>query len=94
METTKKIKEFYHGTSEQTWSDIQIEGVLFGKRPYAKSRCTYLTPDIEEAKRYGDVVLRVLYDPAEHPDMNNYVEGCWQFRVYEPISLIKVFQVL
>ena len=94
METTKKIKEFYHGTSEQTWSDIQIEGVLFGKRPYAKSRCTYLTPDIEEAKRYGDVVLRVLYDPAEHPDMNNYVEGCWQFRVNEQVSITKKFKLL
>lgn len=81
------IMEFYHGTSEQTWSDIQIDGVLFGKRPNAKSRCTYLTTDIEEAKQYGDVVLRVLYDPTEHPDKNNYVEGCWQFRVYEPIYL-------
>ena len=86
--------EFYHGTSEQTWSDIQIDGVLFGKRPNAKSsRCTYLTTDAEEAKQYGDVVLRVFYDPTEHPDMNNYVEGCWQFRVYEPISLTRVFQL-
>lgn len=87
------IMEFYHGTNEQSWKDIQKDGELFGKRPNAKSRCTYLTTDIKEAEQYGDVVLRVLYDPAEHPDMNNYVEGCWQFRVYEPISLMRVKKI-
>lgn len=82
--------KFYHGTSEDNWNKIQEEGVLFGVRKFAKSRCTYLTTDINEAKQYGEVLLQVDYDPLEHPDMNNYIDGCWQLRVYEPIPLISV----
>jgi hypothetical protein len=81
---------FYHGTTENAWNKIQEEGFLFGVRKFAKSRCTYLTPDISEAKQYGEVILQVEYNPLEHPDMNNYVDGCWQLRVYEPIPLISI----
>ena len=63
--------KFYHGTSEDNWNKIQEEGVLFGVREFAKSRATYLTTDINEAKQYGEVLLQVDYDPSEHPDMNN-----------------------
>lgn len=75
---------FYHGTSEENWNAIQREGVLFN------GRVTYLAVDMEEAKCYGNIVLQVEYDPTTHPNMNNYVNGCWQFRVYEPIPISKI----
>lgn len=83
---------FYHGTSLENWNKIQKEGVLFGRIPnpnkeYNPSRCTYLATDFNEAKYYGDIVLEVEYNPLLHPKMNNYIEGCWQLRVYEPIQL-------
>ena len=82
----------YHGTSKETWNAIQKEGILFGRRisPITNKelpRCTYLAVDKEEAACYGDVVLQVEYNPFEHPKMNNYAYGCWQMRVYEPISI-------
>lgn len=85
--------KFYHGTSEDNWNKIQEEGVLFGVREFAKSRATYLTTDINEAKQYGRVILQVEYNPLEHPDMNNYVDGCWQLRVYEPIALASITEL-
>ncbi len=83
---------FYHGTNKEIWDTIQKEGILFGRRisPITGeelSRCTYLAVDKEEAACYGDVVLQVEYNPFEHPKMNNYINGCWQVRVYEPISI-------
>lgn len=89
---------FYHGTSKETWNDIQKEGILFGRRisPITgkeMSRCTYLATDKEEAACYGDIVLRVEYNPTEHPEMNNYINGCWQVRVYEPISINNIKRV-
>lgn len=81
---------YYHGTTEENWKKIQAEGVLFGVREFAKSRCTYLTTDIDEAKQYGEILLQVEYDPSEHSDMNNYIEDCWQCRVYEPIPMYKI----
>ena len=85
---------FYHGTTEENWKRIQEEGILFGVRKLAKSRCTYLTTDINEARQYGEVFLQVEYNPLEHPDMNNYVNGCWQCRVYEPIALTSIIELL
>lgn len=96
---------FYHGTSEENWQSIQQEGILFGRLQvldnefkrlcpkYNPSRCTYLTPMIEEAKCYGKVLLQVEYDPYKHPKQNNYVEDCWQFRVYEPIPIANVSRI-
>lgn len=78
---------FYHGTTKENWKRIQDEGVLFGIRKSAKSRATYLTTDIDEAKQYGEILLQVKYDPAKRSEMNNYTEGCWQCRVYEPIPI-------
>ena len=91
--------KFYHGTTEETWKTIQRESILFGRRYITDNdgniikevdRCTYLAVDAEEAKEYGDVVLQVEYDPYKNPQKNNYVEGCWQVRVYEPISIDNV----
>lgn len=87
---------FYHGTSRDNWEKIQQEGVLYGRRYITDEngrrikevdRCTYLAVDLEEAKYYGDVVLQVEYDHMKPGAKNNYCEGCWQVRVYEPIPL-------
>jgi len=92
---------WYHGTTEDNWKKIQAEGVLFGVRRvvsskyphfFNPSRCTYLATDKIEAGMYGDVVLEVEYDPNINPDMNNYSEGAWQVRVYEPIPISNVKQ--
>ena len=95
--------KFYHGTTLENWEKIQKEGILFGVRvvldkngnvssKYKTQRTTYLTTTIEEAKCYGDIVLEVEYDPSLQPKKNNYVDGCWQLRVYEPIPLINIKQ--
>ena len=89
---------FYHGTSQENWAEIQREGVLWGRRWITDNdgtrikevdRCTYLAKDLEEAKCYGDTVLQVEYDPFISK-RNNYIDGCWQMRVYEPIPLSQV----
>lgn len=90
--------KFYHGTSIENYIAIQKEGILYGRRVGVNdkeiNRCTYLATDIDEAKCYGDVVLSVEYDPFKNKDMNNYIEGCWQFRVYEPIPLSEVIRII
>ena len=89
---------FYHGTSKENWGAIQKEGFLWGRRYITGSdgnilkevdRCTYLAVEKEEARCYGDVVLKVEYDPTSSKH-NNYKEGCWQVRVYEPIPLSQI----
>lgn len=86
---------FYHGTSIENWNAIQKEGILYGKRFITDNngniikevnRCTYLAVEPEEAKCYGDILLQVEYNPLNSKH-NNYMEGCWQVRVYEPIPL-------
>ena len=93
---------FYHGTSKDNWKNIQGEGFLFGRRCIVDNnnniikevdRCTYLATELEEAKCYGDVILQIEYDPFKHKEKNNYIEGCWQVRVYEPISISKIQEV-
>lgn len=77
---------FYHGTTKSNYELIKQEGFLWGKRN-APSRCTYLASSICEAEKYGDVILEVEYNPYENKIENNYIDDCWQFRVYEPISI-------
>ncbi len=81
---------WYHGTSKDCWEKIQAEGVLFGVRGFSADRCTYLADDIQEAKCYGEIVLQVDYDPFINSKNNNYIDGCWQMRVYEPITIDKI----
>lgn len=91
------MTNFYHGTSRQYWGIIQEEGVLWGRQDLKLSkdsefhpdRCTYLTPDLKEASEYGEVVLEVDWEPKSE-GVNNYVDGCWQFREYRPIPLSRV----
>ena len=87
---------FYHGTNQENWKLIQEEGILFGKlfvNDKLISRCTYLATDLNEAKCYGDVILEVEYNPFKRKKKNNYIEGCWQFRVYEPIPIQNVRKI-
>ena len=81
--------KFYHGTNEHGLKETIKQGCLLHKRGTKEfpnmSPCVYLTPDPKIAKTYGDIVLEVEYNPYENPDMNNYIENGWQFRVYEPI---------
>ena len=95
---------FYHGTSEKHWKQIQDEGVLHGRRfildsvtmepvEEVPSRCTYLAVDVDEAKRYGDVILEVEYDPFLNKKRNNYTDYCWQVRVYEPIPIENIKRI-
>ena len=92
---------FYHGTSYENWENIKQEGVLYGRRYVTEgsqvkevNRCTYLATDIDEAKCYGNIVLQVEYDPFKHKKRNNYIDGCWQIRVYEPIPISNVTQIM
>lgn len=85
--------KFYHGTTTENWTKINEEGILFGFRNTDgcnSSRCTYLALDINEAKSYGEILLEVEYDPFLNKKDNNYCDGCWQLRVYEPISINKI----
>lgn len=85
--------KFYHGTTIENWKAIQKEGILFGRLLVNNkeiSRCTYLAIEVAEAECYGDIVLEVEYDPFKNKKMNNYIDDCWQFRVYEPISIDNV----
>ena len=96
--------KFYHGTSEENWKKIQEEGKLHGIRVgvdengnpgtiFKPSRCTYLAVDCKEAECYGNVILEVDYDPFLNNYKNNYVDGCWQIREYEPIPIENVKRI-
>jgi len=61
-------------------------GLLFGVRN-APSRVTYLANDFCEAVNYGDVVLKVEYDPTKKKWKNNWVPHGWQHREYRPIPV-------
>lgn len=64
--------KFYHGTSKENWNKILNEGVLWGYNMHKNSdgteymgyRYTYLTPCIEIASKYGNVVLEIEYEPV------------------------------
>lgn len=89
---------WYHGTTPENWELIKTEGVLWGiGNSY---RYTYLTPDLEIAKKYGSVVLEVEYQPkGVGSGVDNYGfdpppgEYCWQFSVFVPIPLKRVRKV-
>ena len=100
--------KFYHGTTEDNWNKIKEEGILYGGYTFHKTngkegyRYTYLTPDIEMAKKYGNILLEVEYNPIgvgnliNSKTIDNYGlnpppgEECWQFSVFIPINIDKV----
>lgn len=92
--------KFYHGTLKTNWEKIINEGFLWGyqiyKKPdgteYMRYRYTYLTPCINTASKYGDVVLEIEYTPNKQSDnyFNEYYylsEEPGQFSVFVPISV-------
>lgn len=93
---------FYHGTSVENWEKIQQEGILWGiPSPNAKYRYTYLTPEIEVAKGFGEVILEIEYKPVgiDGRRIDNYGfnpppgQSCWQFSVFVPISLGRITKI-
>lgn len=100
---------FYHGTTKENWKKIKEEGFLFGRRYVVDnenvkeiSRCTYLAFDKDEASHYGDIVLKVNYNPFdengnirkdENGFLNNYVPDGWQLRIYEPIPISNLTEI-
>ena len=87
--------KFYHGTNQFGLNETKKQGFLLHKREvkgFHLSPCTYLTDDIKEAKKYGDVIMEVEYNPFNNPKMNNYQKDCWQLRVYEPIYKYKIIK--
>lgn len=98
----------YHGTSEEKWKLIQEEGVLWGYNTYTNPdgstyrsyRYTYLSPDLEISKNYGNIVLEIDYEPTGITGIDNYGfdppegETCWQFSVFIPIELNKVKRII
>ena len=96
-----EIPTFFHGTTQGCWAAIQAEGVLWGRtRAWSDGvehdgpRYTYLSPHLEVAQEYGNMVLEVEYEPVGvGSGVDNYGfdpppgETCWQFSVFAPISL-------
>lgn len=78
------------------YEKILKEKILFGRRGTEQeklSRVTYLAVDYNEACCYGDIILKVWYNPYRNKKMNNYIVGCWQCRVYEKIFLEDIKKV-
>ena len=63
---------FYHGTNDYGLRETITQGYLLHKRANKDfpnmSPCTYLAIDIEEASRYGNIILEVQYDPYQNPN--------------------------
>lgn len=81
------IMLMFHATTIEKLDLIKQEGILWGIRKvkdFNPSRCTYLADSVENAKKYGLIVLAVEFDPKKDVP-NNYCDGCWQCRVYSPI---------
>lgn len=91
---------FYHGTSKENWEKIKKEGVLWGGWNWHRTkgkegyRHTYLTPEIDVARAYGEIILEVQYNPVgSGKGKDNYGfnppkgQTCWQFAVFVPIDI-------
>lgn len=75
---------WFHGTSEETFKKIQKEGKLWGVQKNGR-RYTNLAMSQEEASMYGEVTLRVDYDPVEDLFNNNFDPDSLEIRVSTPI---------
>lgn len=85
-------KIWYHGTSQESYNKILKEGNLHGVHASGK-RFTFLAIDKDEAKAYGEVLLRVEYDPVSDLDNNNYNPDCLDVRVVTPIATSNIQRV-
>jgi hypothetical protein len=92
--------KLYHGTTEESWKEIQAEGVLWGRKNRLwegrlLDRVTWLAVKNEHAGIFDErgitnqpcVILEVEWpDEYIHPD-------CWQITTYEPIPISRVRRV-
>ena len=92
---TLDIDDFFYEIINNSVLSLSIDVLVDNNGNIIKevNRCTYLATDLEEAKCYGDVILQVEYDPFKHKKKNNYIDGCWQVRVYEPIPISKIQEI-
>ncbi len=79
--------QFYHATTAEGWAAIQREGCLYGVREFGR-RVTYLAVDVKDASCWAGILLSVEYTPD--PEYDNYIQNCWQFRVYREIPINNV----
>lgn len=101
--------KYYHGTNKQGWEDIKKEKQLLGypRKAYSQkltksdSRITCLTPDINEAKCYGNIILEVEYMPIGKINKNivdnfcfegiiSKYEHIWELKVLVPIHIDQI----
>lgn len=80
---------WYHGTSAHAWKKIQKDGFLLGVGPNNR-RFTFLALERGEAQAYGDIVLRVEYDPRKDFFNNNYFPDCLEVKVTSKIPLTNI----
>lgn len=78
---------FYHATNKLGWEFTKLQGFLLYPRDYGASPCVYLAKTRKQAEEFGNIILRVKYDPTINPTKNNYEKSSWQVRVYEPIPM-------
>jgi len=84
---------WYHGTSRHAWDLIQKEGFLLGVNK-DRRRFTFLSKDKDEARMYGDILLKVEYDPISDLFNNNFgPENYQEIKVTSPIHLSKIKKV-
>ena len=90
-----KSNVWYHGTTEEAWKKIQKEGFLWGTHKNGR-RFTYLCLNRDEASHYGDITLRVEYDPILDLDNNNFSPDTFEMgeiKVTSPIQATNVRKV-
>jgi hypothetical protein len=90
-----KNNTWYHSTTELAWTQIQKDGHLWSKNPEGK-RHTYLTKSKDEAAMYGDIMLRVTYDPTSDLDNNNFspeTDEIGEIKVTAPILISNVKRI-
>lgn len=101
--------KYYHGTNKECWKDIKKEKQLLGhprkaaglKIGKSNNRYTCLTPDINEAKCYGNIILEVEYMPIGKMN-KDIVDGfyfgktidsfqeIWELKVFVPIHINQI----
>ncbi len=90
--SNKNEKVWYHGTSQERLDKIMKEGKLHGTHNNGK-RFTYLCLDKYEASAYGEVTLRVNYDPTQDLFNNNFHPGATEIKVTTPIGKANIKRV-
>lgn len=83
---------WYHGTSDHAWKKIQKEGKLLGVHNNGR-RFTFLCRNKEEAGLYGNVTLRVEYDPTLDLDNNNFTPEMFELGEIKTISEIDISKI-